>query len=153
MPHSKRWLAASLVLGCLPASACGAASEFDSEAASDEGPAKVEPIKGTDVARVTLTPQAVRRLGVATAPVRLARVARGGPLRPVIPYAAVLYDAEGNAFAFTSPQPRVFVRRPITVDYIRNGRAVLKSGPRPGTPVVTVASAELLGTENGVEEE
>jgi hypothetical protein len=151
MPHRKRWLAAALALCCLPMSACGAASEFDSEAASDEGPAKVEPIKGTDVARVTLTPEATRRLGVETAPVRRAGV--GGRARLVIPYAAVLYDAEGNAFAFTSPQPRVFVRRPLKIDYIRDGRAVLKSGPRPGTPVVTVASAELLGTEYGVEED
>ena len=152
MPYSKRWLAAALALGCLSGSACAAASKFNNEAANDEGPAKVEPIKGSDVARITLTPRAAQRLGVATAPVRLASSAPGGPLRPVIPYAALLYDAQGNAFAFTSPQPRVFIRRPITVDYIRNGRAVLKSGPPPGTPVVTVGSAELLGTEYGVEE-
>jgi len=147
MPHSNRWLAAGLVLACLPLSACGRATEFDNEAASDEGPAKVEPIKGRDVARVILTAQAARRIGIRTAPVR------EQSRHLVVPYAAIVYDARGRAYAFTSPRPRVFVRRRVSVEDIVRDRAILHSGPAVGTPVVTVGAAELLGTEYGVEEE
>ena len=72
----------------------------------------------------------------------------------VIPYAAVLYDENGHAFTFTSPSPLVFVQRPIRIDYIKGNQAVLKDAGLPrGASVVTVGSAELLGTAHGVEEE
>ena len=71
----------------------------------------------------------------------------------MIPYAAVLYDASGNAWAYTSPQPLVFVRVPIDVDRIVGEVAVLSTGPEAGTDVVTVGTSELWGTENEVGEE
>ena len=57
-----------------------------------------------------------------------------------------------GAYTFTSPSRLTYVRRPIKVDYIKAGQAILSSGPRVGTTVVTVGSAELIGTANGVEE-
>ena len=150
MLHAGRWLTTAALLAALGLSACGRSSEFNSEAASDEGPAKVEPIKGTDVARVVLTPRAAQRLGIRTAAVRVE--GRGSARRAVIPYAAVLYDAGGAAFTYTNPRRLVYVRRRITVDRVTGDRAVLSAGPRAGTAVVTVGAAELLGTEYGVEE-
>ena len=69
-----------------------------------------------------------------------------------VPFSAVLYDAHGHAFTYTSPKHLVFVRAPIRVASIAGGVATLRSGPPPGTAVVTVGAPELLGTEYGVEE-
>lgn len=113
--------------------------------------AQVEPIDGSDVARVTLTEQAAARLDIETSPVT---AAAGTPRdRSAIPYAAVLYDPDGNAWTYTNPEPLVFVRAPISVDRIQDGMALLSSGPSPGTEVVTTGAAELLGTEYEVGEE
>lgn len=71
-------------------------------------------------------------------------------LRQVIPYAAVLYDLNGDTFTYTSPEPLVFVRHPISIDYIEGDLAVLSDGPPSGTAVVTVGAAELYGTESGI---
>jgi hypothetical protein len=120
----------------------------DEASASDKEPAQVEPIKGTDLSRVTLTEDAARRLGIETAPVR-----GSGAGRRVIPYSAVLYDAEGHTFTYTSPERLVFVRREIGVDRIDDGQAYLSNGPPSGSAVVTVGSPELFGTEYEVEED
>lgn len=115
-------------------------------------PASVESIAGSDVARVTLTSDAARRLDVRTAPVREFGLDGSRPLL-VIPYAAVLYDPTGGTWTYTSPQPLVFVRVSIDVDRILGDEAVLSSGPEPGTEVVIVGTSELWGTENQVGEE
>jgi multidrug efflux pump subunit AcrA (membrane-fusion protein) len=79
-------------------------------------------------------------------------VKRRGAHGTVIPYDAVLYGPEGDTFTYTSPDPLVFVRHAITVDRIAGDRALLSSGPPPGTEVVTVGSQELFGTEHDVED-
>jgi hypothetical protein len=101
-----------------------------------------------DVSRLTLTPKAVERLGIRTTPLSETTVA--GKKRKVIPYGAVLYDAEGKTSVYVSPAPNTYVREPITVDYIQGDRAVLVAGPAVGTAIVTVGAAELYGTETGV---
>lgn len=73
-----------------------------------------------------------------------------GTQRKIIPYSAVAYDVEGRTWSYTSPKPLTFVRHPITVDYIDGDLAVLSEGPPPGTAVVMVGVAELLGAELGV---
>ena len=65
----------------------------------------------------------------------------------------MLYDPNGDTWAYTNPEPLVFVRAPITVVTIDGNRAVLSAGPAAGTQVVTVGAAELLGTEYEVGEE
>jgi hypothetical protein len=149
--HGNRWLIAALAVTGLALSGCGTASEFDNEAASDEGPSKVEPLKGTPYSKVTLTAEAARRVGIRTA--RIRSDGSGGVRRTVMPFDAVIYDAEGHAFAFTSPRPLVYVRQPVRIARIDGARAVLAKGPPAGTPVVTVGAAELLGVEYGVEED
>jgi len=72
-----------------------------------------------------------------------------GKVRKVIPYAAVLYDVHGNTWVYTNPEPLVFIRHKVDVDYIEGDVAVLEGGPPSGTKVVTIGAALLFGTESG----
>jgi hypothetical protein len=73
-----------------------------------------------------------------------------GEKRRMIPFAAVLYDAHGNTWVYTNPEPLVFVRQPIQIETIVGDEVLLIDGPPAGTAVVTVGGAELFGTEFGV---
>ena len=115
-------------------------------------PAKVEPLGQGNLNRVTLTAQAVERLGIQTAPVREAKAAGNGAgagRETVVPYGAVYYDVHGRAWVYTNPEPLVFVRHGVTIDRIDGDRVMLSQGPTPGTKVATVGVAELVGTEFG----
>jgi hypothetical protein len=117
--------------------------------AADGGePAVVEPIDGTELSRITLSASAIKRLDVRTAPVRTVN-AEGEP-RTAVPYSAVFYDADGQTWVYTSPEPRTFVRESITIDLIDGDQAVISAGPAPGTKVATVGVAELFGAETGL---
>ena len=122
-------------------------------------PATVEPLEGSGVARITLSPAAARRLDVQTAPVVEERTRggangeRGAKEELVVPYAAVLYDPNGDTWVYTASEPLAFVRAPIGVERIDGEQAVLSSGPPAGTEVVTVGASELLGVEYEVGEE
>jgi hypothetical protein len=122
---------------------CGeAASEYeDPEAAEHHEPAKLKSIEGTDVKRVVFSAEGAERVGLQTARVR------ASGQQKVIPYAAVIYDPEGDTFAYTSPEPRVYIREKVKVSHVDGDRAVLAGGPPPGTKVVTVGAAEVYGTE------
>ena len=108
-------------------------------------PAKIELIEGTNLHRVTLSETAAGRLGIQTAVVR-----EGAEARTVIPYTAVFYDALGNSWTYTSPQPLTFVREAIGGEYIDGNSAVLLAGPPLDTAMVTVGAPELFGAEFGV---
>jgi hypothetical protein len=145
-----RWIVGIAVLAGLAAFLLGAGSGGTKDDNSGGGgeAARVEPIAGTSLNRVVLTPDAARRLGIATGTVE-----RRGRHRTVIPYDAVLYDPEGGTFTYTNPEKLVFVRHSIAVRRIVGGRALLTRGPRSGTAVVTVGGQELFGTEYAVEED
>ncbi|MFB3738274.1 MAG: hypothetical protein ACE14W_04830 [Candidatus Velamenicoccus archaeovorus] len=121
------------------------------EGGGGEHPATIQPIEGSEVARITLSEDAARRLGIQTAPVE--RLRGDGGSRTAIPYAAVLYDPSGHTWAYTTPEPLVFVREPIRVHRIDGNRAILSDSPPPGTEVVIVGASELLGVEYEVGEE
>lgn len=110
----------------------------------------VEPIKGTNLNRVVLSPKAAERLGIKTEPVRELSLSDGGAPRKIVPYGSVLYQPNGDTLIYTNPEPLVFVQSPVTIDYIEGDLAVLLDGPPSGTAVVTVGGAELLGLEFGV---
>jgi hypothetical protein len=130
-----------LSVGALILSACR-------EAPSDEHvidePVKVEHVGGTDVARLTLIAKAAERLGIETA-----RVEKEGK-QTLISSAAVIVDPDGDFWVYTNPEPLVFVRHAIRIDYEEGGQAYVSAGPRPGTKVVTVGVAELYGAEFGI---
>ena len=131
-----------LIAGLVSLSACSEASSgYDYETASHHVPAKLESIKGTDVQRVIFDAEAAERVGLKTAPIRQ----NGQEI--VVPYDAVIYDADGDTYAYTSPKPLTFVRWEIDVDRVVGDSAMLSDGPPVGTEVVTVGAAEVYGTE------
>lgn len=131
---------------------------------SDGHPVTLEPIAGTGLNRVVLSARAAQRLGIETVPINQAegvRTATGSRLaawpagsltaqsasQRVVPYSAVLYDANGETWVYTNPEPFVFVRLRVRIDYIEGDRAVLADGPPAGTTIVAVGGAELFGAE------
>ncbi len=138
-------IAVLLIVGSLvPAlSACTQVEESE----STYSPTSVKPVKGTDdIQQVTFTASAAQR-----ADIRTARVRASGALTS-IPYAALIYNEEGDTYTYVSPKPLVYVREPIDVDRIAGDHVLLKHGPPAGTPVVTTGAAEVYSAEFGVEE-
>lgn len=142
-PGGHRWMVVFLAVGGLQLAGCNRATSH----AEHEPPAHVEHVEGTEVSRVTLTPKAMERIDLQTGEVRMASVSRSSAARKVVPYAAVLYDADGATWVYTMPEPNTFVRAEVMVDYIEGNLAVLTDGPPAGTQVVTVGGMELFGTE------
>jgi hypothetical protein len=115
-------------------------------------PAAVEQVQGSELSQVTLTEEATHRLGVATAAVR-EQTGAGARAGKVVPFGAVLYDADGQAWVYTVKAERTYLRAPIVVDRVEGDTAYLRDGPAAGTTVVTVGVPELYGSEYGVEGE
>lgn len=137
--HRRVWPAcaiAVLVAG-LPVAGC---AEVESESATGYEPAKLEPVEG-DRKRVTFTAEAARRIGLRTARVRHSADDK------VVPYAALLYDPQGNTWVYTSPTPLEYLRAPVRVQRIDGDSVFLADGPPVGTEVVAVGATEVYGTE------
>ena len=151
MRRRTRWLALIIVLVGLALAGCGSSGKGE---ASGEDPATVEVIEGSEVVRVTLTKDAADRIGLKTESVQTAPVT-GTVTSPqsVVPLAALLYDKDGISWVYTNPAPLAYVRQRVVIDRVDGDKVVLRSGPSPGTAVVTVGGAELLGTEYVVEGE
>ena len=113
----------------------------DVASVSQAEPAVVEHIEDSELSQITLTERAAERLQIETAAVSTEQ----GSL--VVPYSAVYYAPNGDAWVYTSPEPLVFVRHAITVDRIEGDKAFLTKGPSADTTVVTVGVPELYGTE------
>ncbi len=79
--------------------------------------------------------------------VRVQLTLTDGGMRKVIPYSSVLYWVDGRSWVYTRTGPFTFLRRPVRIDYIAGGQAILRSGPPVGSTVVRVGASELLGTE------
>jgi hypothetical protein len=114
-------------------------------------PLRARPIQATPEEAAKAQYYAVNAAGFRLSPgqhvnVRVPQPGSGTPQK-VIPYSALMYDVHGDAWVYTNPEPLVFVRQPVTVEYVEGDLAVLKEGPAAGTPVVTVGAVELLGSE------
>jgi hypothetical protein len=127
----------------IPLSACAPAATPEEETK----PVTLEPITGTDLNRLTLTAEASKRLDIQTAEVGEA----DGKM--VVPYASILYEANGNTWVYVNVSPLVYVRQAIVIDSINGDEAILSKGPDSGSTVVTVGAAELYGSESEFEEE
>jgi Cu/Ag efflux pump CusA len=95
-------------------------------------------------ATLHLTGDSVQRLGIETAAVS---EAAGGL---AVPYAAVVYDPDGGAWAFVEQDTGVYQRTPIAITSVDGDLVRVSEGPEPGTQVVTVGAAELVGVEAGI---
>ena len=93
---------------------------------------------------VTLTDQAADRLHIETTPVTTS------PQGLAVPAAAVFVDTTGAWWVYEVKGPNEFIRAAVDVESIQDGRALLRSGPPPGTAVVTLGVAELYGIEEEV---
>jgi len=67
----------------------------------------------------------------------------------VVPMEAVVRDMSGGSWVYERSDSLMFVRRRVEIIRVTGGRAVLASGPRAGTRIVTSGAAELFGTEFG----
>ena len=103
-------------------------------------PATLEEIEGTKLKRVILTEKAAQRIDVKTVSVSGKQV----------PYAAVIYDTDGNTWVYTNPAPLTFVRAQVVIDRIEGDRVFLSQALEPNDPIVTVGVAEIYGAETGV---
>lgn len=130
------WIGILVFAGFL-LSACGAQIPITGEKVA---PSKLEPIEGSDLSRVILTEKAAERLGIETV------IASGNE----VPYAAVIYDIEGNTWIYSNPEHLTYVRVPIMIDHIDGDKAFLSENLASALNVVTVGVAELYGTETGV---
>ena len=145
--HCNRWLATSLVIVCLPLTAC---QQLTPTHADEPPPATVVHIEGSKLSRVILTERAIQRLALKTDQVRVQQVSRLASAQKVVPYSSLIYDLHGETWVYTAPQPRTFVRQKVEVAYIEGDTAVLKDGPPVGVVVASVGVAELYGAELGV---
>jgi hypothetical protein len=154
MHRRNHWVAAGLIVVGLGLTGCGT-TKADYGEVSQAGPATVVPVKGTDLNRVTLTTDAASKLGVQTAPVETAAApasADGAGAAPetTVPMSAVIYDKDGNTWVYAVTGTLTYQRQAVGIARVDGDTAVLRSGPAPGTRVVTVGAQELLGAELGV---
>jgi hypothetical protein len=133
-------VSAGLVLTGCQVSAQGADAAL-AEVASVETQADGGP------ATLTLSEHAEQRLGMKTAPVTK------GPEGLSVPYAAVIYDAEGASWVFVRIDPLTYQRAEVSLGHKTGDDVALTSGPPAGTEVVTVGAAELVGVETGIDGE
>jgi hypothetical protein len=135
---------AALIAMLLPLALAGCA-KVPGEEEEGEKAATVE--KVGDQSKVVLLEEAAKRLGIETA--QVASLPGG---RESVPYSAVIYDAEGHSWVFTTGEELAYVKAPITIDRIDGDTAVLTEGPEVGTEVVSQGAEELYGVEDGIGE-
>ena len=89
-------------------------------------PAELEEIEDSDVLRLTLTSDAARRIGL-----QFAEAQQDGE-DTVVPYAALIYDGEGEPWVYQATTDLTFVRESVDVERVEDDRAWLSEGLRPG---------------------
>jgi len=139
-----RWLAPGLIALAVVLAGCGTQA-----AGALDNPSRTVPVKGTNLSLVILTPEAATRIGLQTAAVQPPSTASAGA-SAAVPLAAVLYLSDGSTWVYAVTAKLTYERQRVTVASVSGATAVLQSGPAPGTPVVVVGAAELLGSEYGV---
>jgi hypothetical protein len=151
--------AAALLMAVAPLTGCQQAAKTEKPAP----PATVEAIEGSKLKKITITEQAIARLDLQLGEVREEKGPRHEKPQLAVPYAALVYDPDGTEWVYTSPEPRVFVRQKVKVDYVagdvdltfesynraKDMVAYLKEGPAAGTKVVKVATLQVYGEEKG----
>lgn len=161
MKRQNQWATLALCLGLLPLTGC----LYRPPQADAGPPAQVEDIEGHkyDVKKVTFTEKAMERTGVETGEVAKLKGPRQEEPQLAVPYGALMYDYKGYEWVYTNPEPRVFVRSKVKVDYIdgevdvspeswdraRKMVVYLKEGPEVGTKIVTVGASAMYGEEKG----
>jgi hypothetical protein len=107
------------------------------------GPATVEEGAHGEPAWVRFTSEAARRTGL-----EVTRVA-GQPAALEVPYAAIIYAADGTTWVYVADpaDPLRFRREEVLVSAVVEDRVLLHDGPEPGTSVAGTGAVELYGAE------
>ena len=119
------------------------AEHADTQPPEHHSPATVEPIGDGQIAWVSVTPEAARRIGLDVTPV-------GGSEGAVqVPYSALIHDADGEMWVYVAdPEDQLrFSRLEVEVTAVTADVVTLRDGPPPGTMVAGDGAAELYGTE------
>jgi hypothetical protein len=140
------WAAPALLVICM--SGCNVADASHEVPPPDEN-VQVETTDESHPAKITISERAEQRLGIRTVAVRAIPDAQGKPAL-VVPYSAVVYDADGMSWAFSAPEQRTYIRVSIGISSIKGDVVQLRSGPPVGTQVVVVGAPELVGAEAGI---
>ena len=140
MKTINKYFVVLLALSCIHILAC----RGNQEKLEVEHPAIVEDIEGSNLSKVTLTEKAIERIGLQT--VKVTEMHQS-PKKLVVPYSSIIYDFNGQAWVYTSPEERTFIRHKIDIDHIQGNNVFLNDGPPEGTVIATIGVAELYGTE------
>jgi len=134
---SRNRMAATVVVVLL-AAAPAACKQAEAAEAEHYQPSKITPAKEKDGhPTVTLTRLGAEQIGLETEAVR----------DRSLPYAAMLYGADGQPYVFVSVEDLTFHRADITVKGIAGHTVSLTDGPPDGTQVVTVGLPQIHGAE------
>ncbi len=142
--------AALVVLAVLAAAVLSGCRSSNEATGDDAAPVTLKAVEGTNRYQVTLSQDAVDRLGLRTDTVHAVTAGSAGvpaDVRASVPYAAVVYDSDGSTWAYTVVETDSYVRAAIGIASIQGDTAYLTSGPPAGTPVVVLGAPELLGAE------
>jgi multidrug efflux pump subunit AcrA (membrane-fusion protein) len=137
MQRNRIWPVCGLLALALGVSGC-AKTDSSSESGGDPAATLVE-VEGSDVPRVVLDDRAESRIGLEMAAVGA-----------TVPYAALIYGADGSTYVYTQPKAHAYERTEVEVADIQGDDVTLVSGPADGEEVVTIGSAELFGVEQGI---
>jgi hypothetical protein len=138
-------IAAALAATGLALAGCQSSAQ-GADAEPEQVASVVAPEDGSP-AVVTLSEAAEGRLGITTEDVA------EGPGGLAVPYASVVYDADGSSWVWVRTEPLTYQRSAIAISGITGDQVTLGSGPAAGTDVVTVGAAELVGVEIGIDGE
>jgi len=140
MKNINRIMAVVMILALFSLWAC----EKNHNDHESEHPSKLVEIEGSDLTMIILTQKAIERIGLQTA---MVTEMHHSPVRLIVPYSSILYDAQGQVWVYTSPKPFTFVRHKVEVDFIEGDFVYLLEGPPVGTKIVTVGATEVYGAE------
>ena len=132
----------AILVALLLAVAPAACKQAEAEEPYKYTASKITPSEDGEHPVVTVTQTGAEKIGLQTATVE-----KNGD-RTRIPYAAVLYDAEGGQpYVFVNTEGLSFLRQDITVDNIEGDMVDVSKGLEPDTRVVTQGLAEIHGAE------
>ena len=67
----------------------------------------------------------------------------------IIPYSSIIYDMYGGNWVYVRIEPRLYMRKRVELDHVKDTLAILSRGINQGEEVVFNGAAELYGTEFG----
>lgn len=121
-------------------------NEIEPAPTSSYHPAEISSPGPKGVREVTFTEDAARRVGLQTSRV----TAAGTDL--VIPYAALIYDEQGESWVYRVSGPLSYLRVSVVVQgEVDEDTMALSAGPPVGTEVVTRGATEVYGAELGMD--